>query len=194
MLVEPAPADEGEASVPPLPGAKAARLGDTLAALLKHGVAIIPTAPERTRNRDAHFPYRFDSYFYYLTGFGEPDAVLVVVAGLIWGADGAASGAFAVALVLGNLALSAVLLSRAARISLALLMAAALGGFALRLFLLTAIVWAVKDQPWVDITALGFTLIVTHLGLLIWETRHVSASLAYPGLKPTPNKLPGGRR
>ena len=114
--------------------------------------------------------------------------VLVLVAGLIWGADGAFSAAFAVALVLGNLALSAALLGRAARISLALLMGAALGGFALRLFLLTAVVWAVKAQPWVDITALGLTLIVTHLGLLIWETRHVSASLAYPGLKPT-----GGR-
>ncbi len=115
--------------------------------------------------------------------------VLVFAAGLMWGADGAASGAFAVALVLGNLALSAALLSWAARISLALLMAAALGGFALRLILLTVVVWAVKDQAWVDITALGFTLIVTHLGLLIWETRHVSASLAYPALKPT-----GGRR
>ncbi len=118
--------------------------------------------------------------------------VLVIVAGLIWGADGAFSGAFAVSLVLGNLALSAALLGWAARISLALLMAAALGGFALRLFLLTAVVWAVKDQPWVDITALGFTLIVTHLGLLVWETRHVSASLAYPGLKPTPSQLAGG--
>ena len=114
--------------------------------------------------------------------------VVVLVAGLIWGPDGAASGAFAVALVLVNLALSAALLGWAARISLALLMAAALGGFALRLLLLTAVVWAVKDQAWVDITALGFTLIVTHLGLLIWETRHVSASLAYPALKPT-----GGR-
>jgi hypothetical protein len=119
---------------------------------------------------------------------------LVLVAGLIWGADGAASSAFAVVLVLGNLALSAALLGRAARISLALLMGAALGGFALRLFLLTAVVWAVKDQAWVDITALGLTLVVTHLGLLFWETRHVSASLAYPGLKPTPNKLAGGRR
>ena len=114
--------------------------------------------------------------------------VLVLVAGLIWGPDGAASGAFAVALVLGNLALSAALLGRAARISLALLMGAALGGFVLRLLLLTAVVWLVKDQAWVDITALGVTLIVTHLGLLIWETRHVSASLAYPALKPT-----GGR-
>jgi Xaa-Pro aminopeptidase len=45
------------------------------------GVAIVPTAPEQTRNRDSHYPYRFDSYFYYLTGFCEPDAVLVVVAG-----------------------------------------------------------------------------------------------------------------
>ena len=44
------------------------------------GVAIVPTAPERVRNRDAHYPYRFDSYFYYLTGFTEPEAVLVIVA------------------------------------------------------------------------------------------------------------------
>ncbi len=51
-----------------------------LASRMKRGVAVIPTAPERTRNRDAHYPYRFDSYFYYLTGFGEPDAVLVVIA------------------------------------------------------------------------------------------------------------------
>jgi hypothetical protein len=120
--------------------------------------------------------------------------VLVLVAGLIWGLDGAFSAAFAVALVLANLALSAAMLGRAARISLPLLMAAALGGFALRLFLITAVVLLVKDQPWVDLTALGMTLIVTHLGLLIWETRHVSASLAYPGLKPTSSKLAGGRR
>lgn len=52
-----------------------------LAAAMRSGIAIIPTAPERARNRDAHYPYRFDSYFYYLTGFREPDAVLVIVAG-----------------------------------------------------------------------------------------------------------------
>lgn len=44
------------------------------------GVAVIPTAPERPRNRDSLYPYRFDSYFYYLTGFPEPEAVLVLVA------------------------------------------------------------------------------------------------------------------
>jgi Xaa-Pro aminopeptidase len=52
-----------------------------LAARMQSGVAIVPGAPERTRNRDAHYPYRFDSYFYYLTGFREPEAVLVVIAG-----------------------------------------------------------------------------------------------------------------
>ncbi len=44
-----------------------------------NGLAIIPTAPEVVRNRDAHFPYRFDSYFWYLSGFPEPEAVVVLV-------------------------------------------------------------------------------------------------------------------
>ena len=43
-------------------------------------VALIPTAAESVRNRDTHYPYRYDSYFHYLTGFEEPDAVLVLVA------------------------------------------------------------------------------------------------------------------
>lgn len=45
------------------------------------GVAIIPTAPEVMRNADADYPYRHDSYFYYLTGFTEPEATLVLVSG-----------------------------------------------------------------------------------------------------------------
>ncbi|HET7157418.1 MAG TPA: aminopeptidase P N-terminal domain-containing protein, partial [Burkholderiales bacterium] len=40
-----------------------------LAARMKRGIAIVPTSAERVRNRDAHYPYRYDSYFYYLTGF-----------------------------------------------------------------------------------------------------------------------------
>ncbi len=42
------------------------------------GVAVIPTAPEQQRNRDNNFSYRHDSYFYYLTGFTEPNAYLLV--------------------------------------------------------------------------------------------------------------------
>jgi Xaa-Pro aminopeptidase len=45
------------------------------------GIAVIPTAPEAVRNNDAHYPYRFGSHFYYLTGFDEPEAVLVLISG-----------------------------------------------------------------------------------------------------------------
>jgi len=50
---------------------------------LGDGVAIVPTAPERVRNRDAHYPYRFDSYFWYLSGFPEAEAVMVLVGGKV---------------------------------------------------------------------------------------------------------------
>ena len=54
-----------------------------LLAKLGNGIAIIPTAPERVRNRDSHHPYRFDSYFWYLTGFPEPEAVAVFCGGAV---------------------------------------------------------------------------------------------------------------
>jgi len=52
-----------------------------LAQAMQGGVAVLPTAPERIRNRDTRFPFRYDSHFYYLSGFPEPEAVLVLVAG-----------------------------------------------------------------------------------------------------------------
>jgi Xaa-Pro aminopeptidase len=48
------------------------------AQLGKDAIAIIPTALERSRNRDTDFLFRHDSYFYYLTGFTEPHALLVL--------------------------------------------------------------------------------------------------------------------
>ncbi len=48
---------------------------------MQHGLAILPNAPEQRRNGDADFPYRFDSNFHYLTGFREPESVLVLIAG-----------------------------------------------------------------------------------------------------------------
>jgi Xaa-Pro aminopeptidase len=49
--------------------------------LIGDGVALIPTAPERLRNRDNPYPYRADSYFWHLTGFPEPKAALVLAGG-----------------------------------------------------------------------------------------------------------------
>ena len=48
---------------------------------MQRGIAIIPTAPEVARNADTHYGYRHDSNFYYLSGFTEPEAVLVLIAG-----------------------------------------------------------------------------------------------------------------
>jgi hypothetical protein len=111
--------------------------------------------------------------------------IAVVIGAAIWGTDGAASAAYATVIVLANLALAAWMLSTAARISYALLMGAALFGFLLRLGLVSAAVLLVRDAAWVEPLALGLTLVVAHLGLLFWELRYVSISLAHPGLKPT---------
>jgi Xaa-Pro aminopeptidase len=58
----------------------AARRARLAAQMLPGAVAVLPTAPEVTRNGDSDYPYRHDSYFYYLTGFTEPESVLVLVA------------------------------------------------------------------------------------------------------------------
>jgi hypothetical protein len=110
--------------------------------------------------------------------------VIVVLAALVRGTDGALSAAVAVGLVLVNLLLSAFALSWAARVSLTAIMGVALGGFLVRMMLVTAVVFAVKQQPWADLPTLAVVLLLTHLGLLFWETRYVSATLAYPALKP----------
>ncbi|PWF23122.1 aminopeptidase P N-terminal domain-containing protein [Corticimicrobacter populi] len=56
------------------------RLFDLMHAL-GGGIAILPTTPEIRRNRDNEYPYRHDSDFFYLSGFTEPEAWLVLIAG-----------------------------------------------------------------------------------------------------------------
>lgn len=110
--------------------------------------------------------------------------VVVFVSALIWGVDGVASTLYGLAIVVANFLLSAWLLAASGRISAALMGAAALFGFLLRLGLIFLAVLLVRDQPWVELVPLGLTLIFSHLALLFWEMRHVSSSLAFPGLKP----------
>lgn len=110
--------------------------------------------------------------------------VLIIASAAVWGGAGASSAGVAIALVFVNLVLAAVALSWAARRSLTLIMAVALGGFAARMGLVIVVLLLVRNQPWIDLVALGVTVLVTHLGLLFWELRYVSASLAFPALKP----------
>jgi hypothetical protein len=118
---------------------------------------------------------------------------LVLLFGLfVAGFAGALSAGYALVLVLANFLLAASLLAWAAKISPALLMAAALGGFILRLILIAVAVLLIRNfwffEPW----PLGITIIVAHLGLLAWETRYISLSLAHPGLAPRAAKKSGG--
>ncbi len=113
--------------------------------------------------------------------------VLPIVVGAAWLiADRAvaASIGYAIVIICVNFLLSAYLLAWAARISLGLIASVALGGYVMRLALIFVAVWMVRETSWVRMVPLGITLIAAHLGLLVWELRHVSATVAHPGLKP----------
>lgn len=110
--------------------------------------------------------------------------VLIMVCGFVWGIDGAYSSAYGIALVLVNFALAAAIVAGTARISLGLMMGGVLFGYLIRLGLILLAVLLVKDAGWISLPALGATIIVTHLGLLVWEMKYVALSLAHPGLKP----------
>jgi len=110
--------------------------------------------------------------------------VLIAVCAVIWGGDGAWSAAYGIALVLVNFALAAALIALTVRISLGLMMFATLFGYLIRLGLIFLAVYLVTDAAWISLPALGATIIVTHLGLLVWELKYVALSLAHPGLKP----------
>lgn len=109
---------------------------------------------------------------------------IVLVAAIAAGSNGAWTALLAVAIVIVNFSLAAVSLSWAARTSPVALMAMSLGGFLVRMGLVTAVVLAVRHASWINLSVLAITILVTQLGLLFWETKYVGASLAFPGVKP----------
>ena len=112
--------------------------------------------------------------------------VLIGLSAVIWGLDGAYSSGYAIVLVLLNFLLAAGIIAATARISLTVMLGGILFGYILRLGLIFVAVFAVHTAGWISLPALGATIIFTHLGLLVWELKYVSISLAYPGLKPSP--------
>jgi hypothetical protein len=116
--------------------------------------------------------------------------LVIAVCAVIWGADGAWSSAYGVALVIVNFLVAAGIIAAMARISLAAMLGGVLFGYLLRLGLIFLAVWLVRDASWISLPALGATIIVTHLGLLVWELKYVALSLTYPGLKPAPAPAP----
>jgi hypothetical protein len=121
---------------------------------------------------------------------GWPALLLLVALGAFWGLDGIPSAAFGVAVAVANACLAAAMVSSAARVSLTLVYVAALGGYLLRLGLITVAVLAFVQMDWVEVVPLSFALVIAHLGLFVWEARFVSTQLAFPGLKPAPGGAP----
>ena len=110
--------------------------------------------------------------------------VLIVVFGLIWGLNGAISTGYAIAIVIVNFIVAATLDATGARISVGMLMGMSMFGFFIRMAIVFGAFFAAKDASWMVVIPFAFTLVITHLGLLFWEMRYVSANLAHPALKP----------
>jgi len=116
--------------------------------------------------------------------------VFVLVGTIFWRFDGFLSSVLAFALVLGNFALGAMIIDRAAAISPTALTGAVLGGFVVRLLLLTAIVVPMRNLSWFEAVPFGITLIGGHLGLLSWESQRVAANLSAAEASPVQTAAP----
>jgi hypothetical protein len=110
--------------------------------------------------------------------------IMIGLSALIWGVNGGWSSAYGLAIVLGNFAVAAWMVSYTAKISYALMMGATLFGYIFRLAVIAAAVFLVRNASWAELVPLCMTIVISHVGLLFWELRYVSLSLAFPGLKP----------
>lgn len=110
--------------------------------------------------------------------------VCVIAAGIFWGMPGALGMLLAFAVVLANFLVTGAALGWAARISPGAIMGTALGGFLIWLFFIFGTGLLVEQTDAVNLTVYVVSVLVLHLGLLVWETRSISFSLASPGLKP----------
>jgi hypothetical protein len=115
---------------------------------------------------------------------------MLAVGAIFWGWHGFWSFGIALAIVAINFLLGAAAITWGAKVSPAALFGAVMFGFIVRLGILTAAVLPIRHSEWFEIVPFAISLLVTHLGLLAWETRHVAASLAFPGLKPGHEILP----
>jgi hypothetical protein len=109
---------------------------------------------------------------------------ILLVCGLLRGWSGVASAAVGLGIVLINFLAAAAIMTRAAKSGATAIGAAALAGYVVRLAVILVALVVLRDQPWIDLPTLGLVIVGTHLGLLVWEMKYVSLTLAAPGLKP----------
>jgi hypothetical protein len=110
--------------------------------------------------------------------------VVLLVAYLWRGVDGLAGAAIALVLVACNFVAGALSLAWATKRGPGVLGAVALGGFIVRMAVVVGVLLLARDSEAVDFACLAIVLLASHIGLLAWETRSLSISLAAPGLRP----------
>ncbi len=110
--------------------------------------------------------------------------VMLAIGAIFWGWSGLWSSGYGLVIVAVNFLVGAAIITWSAKISPAVMFGAVMFGFIARLGIITAAVLPIRDSDWFEVAPFAISLLVTHIGLLAWETRHVAASLAYPGLKP----------
>lgn len=109
---------------------------------------------------------------------------VVLVAGLVRGWAGVVAAAIAIAVVCANFLASALIIGRLSRLGGSAMAAGVLIGWIVRMALIVAVLAVCRHASAVDFPVLGITILATHLGLLFWEAKYVSLSLAAPGLRP----------
>lgn len=117
--------------------------------------------------------------------------IAIIGVGIWRGIPAGAAVALALALVVGNFIAAAWVLGWVARTAPDLLMGAAMMSFLTRLVLISVIGFGIKEADVVDWPVFCVTLVASYLGLLFWEMRSISLSMASPGLKPKPHEHSG---
>jgi hypothetical protein len=110
--------------------------------------------------------------------------LVILVCGLVRGWEGAISAAIGLVIVIVNFLAAAAIMTRAAKHGPSAIGGAALAGYIVRLGVIFGALLLLRHQPWIDMLVLGLVIVITHVGLLFWEMKYVSLSLAAPGLKP----------
>lgn len=110
--------------------------------------------------------------------------VMLAVGAIFWGWAGLWSSGYGLAIVAVNFLVGAAIITWSAKISPAVMFGAVMFGFIARLGIITAAVLPIRNAEWFEGVPFAIALLTAHIGLLAWESRHIAASLAYPGLKP----------
>jgi hypothetical protein len=116
----------------------------------------------------------------------------IVLGAVTAGRAGAIGVALGIAVVLFNFLVAGALQSWAAtKGSPGLLGGTVLGSVLLRFVVVIVALVLAGHASFLNLTCFGLALVVSHLGLLIWEAKSVRLQLAFPGLKPRPHALGG---